>query len=278
MTCSVLLSGSAVCENEVVSAIQWRKWDKGVKKHVIINTRPTELGEWTGRNAKIVKEERSDALEEGIRGKADFWEIILSLLLNTKALRDSLYHHQHPPTREQLTQGPCPVNSLNIHEARQVCPHQDDISTSVLVSPVNAACLPVSPVDVRVQQSEAIGMLHWRQQGATVHTIEIRGLDPLQKERENHPILKTLFLLLALIVSSGSLGEWCYSGSPSLHSPYSQKSLHSPCSSNNLLKSFKAAFRLSNTQWQTMLKNRIRPQYVHQPRAAGTQPYPLPAH
>lgn len=110
------------------------------------------------------------------------------------ALKDSPCHHQHqhPPTGAQLTQGPCPVNSLNIHEARQVCPHQDDISTSVLVSPVNAASLPVSPVDVRVQQSEAVGMLHRRQQGAAVRAIEIRSLDPLQEEAEHHPILKTL--------------------------------------------------------------------------------------
>lgn len=119
------------------------------------------------------------------------------------ALKDSPRHHRHPPTREQLTQGPCPVNSLNIHKARQVCPHQDNISTSVLVSPVNAASLPVSPVDVRVQQSEAIGVLHWRQQGAAVRTIEIRSLDPLQEEVEHQPILKTLLLLLALTVASG---------------------------------------------------------------------------
>lgn len=151
------------------------------------------------------------------------------------ALKDFPHHHQHPPTGEQLTQGPCPVNSLNIHEARQVCPHQDDISTSVLVSPVNAASLPVSPVDVRVQQSEAIGMLHWGQQGAAVCAIEIRSLDPLQEE-EHHPIFKTL-LLLALTVASGKRfwGRSCYSGLPSLHSLYSQKSLHSPCSFDSLL-------------------------------------------
>lgn len=122
------------------------------------------------------------------------------------ALKDSPRHHQHLPTREQLTQGPCPVNSLNIHEARQVCPHQDDISTSVLVSPVNAASLPVSPVDIRVQQSEAIGMLHRRQQGATVRAIEIRSLDPLQEEVECQTILKTL-LLLALTVASGKQSQ-----------------------------------------------------------------------
>lgn len=116
---------------------------------------------------------------------------------------EGLSHHQQPPTGEQLTQGPCPVNSLNIHEARQVCPHQDDISTSVLVSPVNAASLPVSPVDVGVQQSEAVGMLHWGQQGAAARAIEIRSLDALQEEAEHHPILKTLFLLLALTVASG---------------------------------------------------------------------------
>lgn len=148
--------------------------------------RPIEVGKQEEVQKQL--EGRSDALKEDI----------LSLLLYTKglfpmtALKDSPCHHQHPPTGVQLTQGPCPVNSLNIHEARQVCPHQDDISTSVLVSPVNAASLPVSPVDVRVQQSEAIGMLHRRQQGPAVRTIEIRSLDPLQEEAEDHPILKTL--------------------------------------------------------------------------------------
>lgn len=118
------------------------------------------------------------------------------------ALKDSPHHHWHLPAGEQLTQRPCPVNSLNIHEARQVCPHQDDIGTSVLVSPVNAAGLPVSPVDVGVQQREAVGMLHWRQQSAPVRAIEIRSLNPLKEEVEHHPILKTL-LLLALTVASG---------------------------------------------------------------------------
>jgi len=71
---------------------------------------------------------------------------------------------------------------LNVHKARQVCPHQDDIGTAVLVSPVNAASLPVGPIDVRVQQSEAIGVLHWGQQGAAVSTIEICSLNTLKKE------------------------------------------------------------------------------------------------
>lgn len=46
-------------------------------------------------------------------------------------------------------------------------------------------------------------MLHWRQQGAAVSTIEICSLNPLKKEVNISPILKTLILLLAITTSSG---------------------------------------------------------------------------
>lgn len=74
-----------------------------------------------------------------------------------------------PRNPEALTQSPgglltqrlCPVNSLDVHEAWQVGPHQDDIAACVLVGPVDAAGLPVSPVDIGVKQSEAIWVLYW---------------------------------------------------------------------------------------------------------------------
>lgn len=59
-----------------------------------------------------------------------------------------------------LTQWLCPVHSLDVHEARQVGPHQDDIAASSLVSTVDATGLPVSPVDIGVKQGEAIWVLH----------------------------------------------------------------------------------------------------------------------
>lgn len=74
-----------------------------------------------------------------------------------------------PGNSEALTQSPrglltqwlCPVNSLDVHEAWQVGPHQDDIATGILVGPVDATSLPVGPVDIGVKQSEAIWVLYW---------------------------------------------------------------------------------------------------------------------
>lgn len=45
-------------------------------------------------------------------------------------------------------------------------------------------------------------MLHWRQQGAAVSTIEICSLDTLKKEVNISPILKTQILFLAITISS----------------------------------------------------------------------------
>lgn len=59
-----------------------------------------------------------------------------------------------------LTQWLGPVDSLDVHEAWQVGPHQDDIVASILVSTVDAPSLPVGPVDVGVKQGEAIWVLH----------------------------------------------------------------------------------------------------------------------
>lgn len=59
-----------------------------------------------------------------------------------------------------LTQWLGPVHSLDVHEAWQVGPHQDDIVASTLVSTVDAPSLPVGPVDIGVEQGEAIRVLH----------------------------------------------------------------------------------------------------------------------
>lgn len=60
-------------------------------------------------------------------------------------------------------------------------------------------------------------MLHWRQQGAAVSTIEICSLDTLKKEVNISPILKTQILFLAITISSAkqSLSKCCYSSLPS---------------------------------------------------------------
>lgn len=52
-----------------------------------------------------------------------------------------------------LTQRLCSVHGLDVHEAWQVGPYQDDIAAGTLVGTVDAAGLPVRPVDVGAKQS-----------------------------------------------------------------------------------------------------------------------------
>lgn len=52
----------------------------------------------------------------------------------------------------RLTQWPLPVHSLDVHQARQVGSHRDGVGPGVLVSSLDAAALPVGPVDVGPQQ------------------------------------------------------------------------------------------------------------------------------
>lgn len=52
----------------------------------------------------------------------------------------------------RLTQWPLPVHCLDIHQTWQVGPHRDGVCPSVLVGSLDAAALPVSPVDMGTQQ------------------------------------------------------------------------------------------------------------------------------
>lgn len=52
----------------------------------------------------------------------------------------------------RLTQRPLPFHSLDVHQARQVGSHRDGVGPGVLVSSLDAAALPVGPVDVGPQQ------------------------------------------------------------------------------------------------------------------------------
>lgn len=48
----------------------------------------------------------------------------------------------------RLTQRPLHVHRLDVHQARQVGAHRDGVGAGVFVSSLDAATLPVGPVDV----------------------------------------------------------------------------------------------------------------------------------
>lgn len=81
-----------------------------------------------------------------------------------------------------LTQGPLPVHSLDVHQARQVGSHRDGVGPGVLVGPLDAAALPVGPVDVGPQQGQAVRVLDGSHQGAAVLPVQVGRLDALEEE------------------------------------------------------------------------------------------------
>ena len=77
------------------------------------------------------------------------------------------------------THWPLPVHSLDVHESRQVGADSDDVGAGGFVCSLDAAALPVCPVDVWPEQREAVRVLHWRYQRPPVQPVQIRRFDPL---------------------------------------------------------------------------------------------------
>ena len=84
----------------------------------------------------------------------------------------------------RLTQRPLPVHSLDVHQARQVGLHGDGVGPCVLVGSLDAAALPVGPVDVRAQQGQTVRVLDRGDQGVAVLPVQVGCLDALQRTRE----------------------------------------------------------------------------------------------
>lgn len=81
-----------------------------------------------------------------------------------------------------LTQWLCPVHGLNVHEAWQIGPHQDDVAAGPLVGTVDAPGLPVSPVDIGVKEGEAIGVLDGGHQRVPAATVQVGSLNSLWRK------------------------------------------------------------------------------------------------
>ena len=82
----------------------------------------------------------------------------------------------------RLTQRPLHVHSLDVHQAWQVGAHHDGVGAGVFVSSLDAATLPVSPVDVGPQQRQTVRVLDWSHKGAAILPIQVGCLDTLEKE------------------------------------------------------------------------------------------------
>lgn len=82
----------------------------------------------------------------------------------------------------RLTQRPLHVHSLDIHQTWQVGAHCDGVGPGVFVSSLDAAALPVSPVDVGPQQGQTIRVLHWSHEGAAILPVQIGCFYTLGKE------------------------------------------------------------------------------------------------
>ena len=111
------------------------------------------------RSTHHTQREGSLILEEGLRRVPVPLVVKASLcsgrISDTEMAPESQRPLAHSP-RGLLTQGLCPIHSLDVHEAWQVGPHQDDVAASPLVGTVDATGLPVSPVDIGAEQGEAI--------------------------------------------------------------------------------------------------------------------------
>lgn len=78
-----------------------------------------------------------------------------------------------------LTQRPVSLHGLDVHESGQVGADGDDVVSCVFVSSLDAATLPVGPVDVRPEQRKAIRVLNRRNQCSAVRPIQIRRFNSL---------------------------------------------------------------------------------------------------
>lgn len=83
-----------------------------------------------------------------------------------------------------LTQRPLPVHSLDVHQARQVGSHRDGVGPGVLVGPLDAAALPVGPVDVGPQQGQTVRVLDRSHEGVAILPIQVGRLDALERTGE----------------------------------------------------------------------------------------------
>lgn len=82
----------------------------------------------------------------------------------------------------RLTQRPLHVHSLDVHQAWQVGAHCDGVGPGVFVSSLDAAALPVSPVDMGAQQGQTVRVLDWRHEGAAVLPVQVGCFYSLEKQ------------------------------------------------------------------------------------------------
>lgn len=80
----------------------------------------------------------------------------------------------------RLTQRLLPVHGLDVHQAWQVGAHRDGVGPGALVRSLDAAALPVRPVDVGPQQGQTVRVLDWSHKGATVLPIQVGRFDTLE--------------------------------------------------------------------------------------------------
>lgn len=86
-------------------------------------------------------------------------------------------------TVPRLTQRLLPVHGLDVHQAWQVGAHRDGVGPGALVRSLDAAALPVRPVDVGPQQGQTIRVLDRSHKGATVLPVQVGCLDTLEGTR-----------------------------------------------------------------------------------------------